>query len=61
VTLQPLSANLVATPYADGRVWLVADDAGEPPIRMADPQEPGSTMETGNFWVRRGGVWQVVR
>ncbi len=61
VTLQPLSANLVATPYADGRVWLVADDAGEPPIRMADPQEPGSTMETGVFWVRRGGVWQVVR
>lgn len=61
VTLQPLSANLVATPYADGRVWLVIDEAGEPPIRMVDPQEPGSSMESGEFWVRRGGVWQVLR
>lgn len=59
--LQPLSANLKATPYLEGRVWLVEDEAGQPPIRLIDVAESGTRIETGTFWTRRDGVWTIVR
>ncbi|MGH6717781.1 MAG: hypothetical protein ACREER_00560 [Alphaproteobacteria bacterium] len=58
VSLEPLSASLAATPYADGRLWRVNDEAGQPPIRMFDP---GMRLETGEFWIRRDGTWQIIR
>lgn len=59
-TLQPLG-DLVATPFLDGRVWHVVDGAGHPPIVLIDTASPDSRLETGEFWIRRDGTWQIVR
>lgn len=59
--LKPLAADLVARPYRDGQVWVVSDGAGQEPIQLYDDAEPDTRLETGMFWSKIGGVFQVIR
>jgi len=59
--VQPLPADLVATPHLDGRLWVVATPEGAAPIRVVDDQDANMRIETGMYWVRKDGRWQIVR
>ncbi|MBM3584922.1 MAG: hypothetical protein FJX36_11030 [Alphaproteobacteria bacterium] len=59
--LKPLAADLTATPYLDGRVWVVADGAGEDPILLYDDAQPDTRLATGRFCSKIDGVFQVIR
>jgi hypothetical protein len=59
--LHPLAGGLVATPYLEGRVWIVTDGKGEAPIQIFDDAQPDTRLATGEFWIRKDGVWSIVR
>jgi hypothetical protein len=59
--LKPLAADLTATPYLDGKVWVVSDGSGLDPIQLYDDAEPDTRLTTGRFWSRIDGVFQVIR
>ena len=59
--VQPLPADLVATPHLDGRLWVVASPEGMAPIRVVDDQDANMRIETGMYWIKKDGRWQIIR
>jgi hypothetical protein len=60
-TLAPLPAKLSVESYYGGRLVLVTDPDGAPPIRAMCSSEPGTPAdipwEQGAFWCYRQGIW----
>ncbi|MBM3486335.1 MAG: hypothetical protein FJX67_06835 [Alphaproteobacteria bacterium] len=60
--LATLPADLRVTAHLDNRLFVVARANGEAPIQVAHPSgDPMMTFDTGQYWVRSGGTWQIVR
>lgn len=59
--VQPLPEGLTATAYHDGRLWMVAAPDGSAPVRIVDEGDLNMRIETGQYWVKKDGRWQVIR
>lgn len=58
--LAPLPASLVVTAHYGNRLFVVSRSDGGAPIQLSVPDVPG-VSEIGQYWVRKGSQWTVVR
>jgi hypothetical protein len=58
----PLPADLKVSSHYGNRLFVVTDADGAPPVRLREDGAPDDEIiETGQYWIRKGGTWQVVR
>lgn len=61
-TVLPLPADMTVTSHYGNRLFVVSTADGKPPVRLREAGAPDDEIiETGQYWVRMGGAWQVVR
>jgi hypothetical protein len=61
-TVQPLPADLKVESFYDHRLFVVRRADGSAPIRVDNEAVKGMpALESGEFWIRKGGQWQIIR
>ncbi len=59
----PLSQQLVVERFYGDRLFVVHNEDGSAPIQVMNESvlAGAPVMETGQYWIRKGGSWQIIR
>lgn len=58
----PLPAEMTVSSHYDNRLFVVSAPGGKAPVRLREPgMSDDDLIDTGQYWVRMGGAWQLVR